>query len=228
MRDAIWNAGGTLFDALGATFHQAYTAFGYLGPALLGLFGGIGATLVWEGLLKPRRERRSIARVLLAENSHNLQMMTAASMIAAEKASGSGPQSVPSDFALSTIAFDALASGIGALPGQVIGEMVYLRAYYQTLNAMPAAFDAALDSARGTSSEQLFKAHGAMTQHIAIFRQTLDKAIHRVGLVQPLLAAEAYRWWVPWERSQRTGQMLNLDKQAETMRNNMAERSRLS
>jgi hypothetical protein len=42
-------------------------------PWVQGLFGGTGATLFWEGILKPVRARRSLAHVLAEEVAHNLQ-----------------------------------------------------------------------------------------------------------------------------------------------------------
>jgi hypothetical protein len=100
---------------------------------LTALFGGAGATLLWEVLLRPKRDRRNVAEVLSAELSHNMQMLAATAVNAR-------PDTVPPDLALSTMVFDAVTEKIGELPSETIGEVVFIYRYFQQLNALPLAY----------------------------------------------------------------------------------------
>lgn len=84
---------------------------------LAGLFGGIGATFVWEAFLRPVRERRNIAEVLSAEISLNLQLLAGAHIHAR-------PDKVPTDFELSTSIFDSVVARVGELPPDIVGEVI--------------------------------------------------------------------------------------------------------
>jgi hypothetical protein len=48
-----------------------------LATLLIGLFGGLGGVLIWEGLLKPRRTRRQLAAILSVEVQANLRKLRA-------------------------------------------------------------------------------------------------------------------------------------------------------
>jgi hypothetical protein len=92
---------------------------------LQGLLSGAGVVLLWEGLLKPRRDRRNLARVLTSEVSRNTEMI-ANTVVYCEL----HPRQIPVDFALATGVFDATVDRAGEFPVDVIGELVlfYMKA----------------------------------------------------------------------------------------------------
>ncbi|HEY7770272.1 hypothetical protein [Longimicrobium sp.] len=115
---------------------------------LSGLFGGAGATLLWELYLKPRRERKSVGRTIAGETSLNLQL------IALQLAAGEhNPGAVPSDFRLSTLAFEALASSIGELPTEPRQLVILLYNRVQYLNRLVDLYSHTVDKLRETPGE---------------------------------------------------------------------------
>ena len=157
---------------------------------LTALFGGAGATLLWEGILRPKRDRRNVAEVLSAELSHNLQMLAAAAVNAR-------PDSVPPDFALSTMVFDAVADKIGELPSGTIGEVVFVYRYFQQLNALPLAYGSSVDRLRETpeDAKHYQQLRREVQSIIDVYNSYVDKCIDRVNIVQPMLLKAAFPVW---------------------------------
>ncbi len=154
-----------------------------------GLFGGTGAVLVWELMLRPLVHGRAIAEVLSAEVSLNLEYLTAASLVARGN-------TIPMDFALSTSVFESVTDRIGDLPPNLVGEVVFLYRYFTELNKQPTAYGDTLKEYRnhhpGSSNHQgLERELGSL---IAVYNQNVHKAIARIQLVQPLLLKAASPW----------------------------------
>ncbi|MGE0554330.1 MAG: hypothetical protein AB7R55_12960 [Gemmatimonadales bacterium] len=105
------------------------------GPLIQGLFGGAGVTLLWEGLLKPRRELRSLARVLADEIEHDGQQGFRVMLyLAATK------KERPGDLVFSTAVFDAVAARIGEL-GDVCAAVVLFYQRVAAIRLMPEQYD---------------------------------------------------------------------------------------
>ena len=99
--------------------------------ALIGFFGGAGAVLIWELILKPRRERRNVARVIAAEVLVNLQFMYGRRV-----RQRSAPTHVPASSSLSLVAFQSVGDRIGELPADEIRAVVELYAHFDMLNRL--------------------------------------------------------------------------------------------
>jgi hypothetical protein len=79
---------------------------------LAGLFGGAGATLVWELAIKPRRERQAVARLLMAEMMLNRRIV-----INAQRGREAGTVTMPpSTRLLHATSYAASAQRLAELP----------------------------------------------------------------------------------------------------------------
>jgi hypothetical protein len=160
-------------------------------PWIQGLFGGAGATLAWEGLLKPTAARRSLAHVLAQEVGHDLQI--AAGARASIKYD---PDAVPGDFGLSTMIFDAVAARLGELP-HLTGEIVLLYRRAQVLNQMPRGFADSLREFRATSDPGTQRIVESELQSIlAAYHTGLTTFVNEANALLPKL----HRASVPWYR----------------------------
>lgn len=157
---------------------------------LAGLFGGIGATFVWEAFLRPVRERRNVAEVLSAEVSLNLQMLAGAHVHAR-------PDKVPPDFELSTAVFDSVVARIGELPPDRVGEVILLYKFFRRLNAIPRTYEQYVDGLRATpdNAPHLALIRSEIQQCIEVFNGHVVKAMDRCNVVQPELLRVAFPWW---------------------------------
>jgi hypothetical protein len=184
---------------------------------LLGLFGGVGAVIIWEIFIRPLREGRALAEVLAAEISFNLEYLVAASL--KPRTTGIGV-----DFSVSTSVFDSTVDRIGMLPPRLVGEVVFLYRYSSELNQLPKAYADLLTQYRsyGAGTENKLGSERELKGAIAVFGQNLDKAIKRIELVQPLLLAAARPWW-SW-RTWRSPKPIALD--VERLRERMERATR--
>ncbi len=170
-----------------------------------GLFGGAGATILWEVFLRPVVVGRSVAEVLSAEISLNLELLAAVQSLG-QKRTG-----IPADLSLSTVAFDSLTDRIGDLPPNLIGEVVFLYKYFHELNSMPKAWIDGVKELRGygATSANYKSTERELRQLIGVFRQYVQKSVDRTNLVQPTLLKAAAPWWSI--RGRRRRQPLALD-----------------
>src|SRR5262245_50263233 len=83
-----------------------------LATVIVGLFGGAGATLIWETAVKPSRDRRAFAQLLRTELAINRGIIK--NQIAAH--SGNPTLPPPKGVRLYTTVFDASASRLSDLP----------------------------------------------------------------------------------------------------------------
>lgn len=186
---------------------------------IAGLFGGIGAVLAWELFVRPMVQGRAIAEVLSAEVSFNLEYLSAASLVARAN-------SIPMDFAVSTIVFESVTDRIGDLPPNLVGEVVFLYRYFTELNKLPAGYGETLREFRGyePGSPNHQAAQRELAALIAVFNQNVQKAIARIELVQPLLLAAASPWWSIRGRRRRKPIMLDVDALRQRMERSMRDR----
>lgn len=191
-----------------------------------GLFGGIGAVLVWELFVRPLVQGRAIAEVLSAEVSFNLEYLTAAGLVAKSN-------SIPMDFSLSTTVFDSVIDHVGDLPPNLVGEVVFLYRYFTELNKQPTGYAEALREYRGqqaagrAGSPHQQAAERELAGIIAVFNQTIQKATARIQLVQPLLLKAAAPWWSVRGRRRREPIALDVDGLKHRMERSMAQRKLL-
>ena len=190
---------------------------------LTGLFGGAGATLLWELVLKPMRERRGIAEVLSAEVSMNLQLLGAASTLA-------NPRKIPPDFRLSTAVFESITDKVGELPPQLVAEVVFLYHYFTELNEQPKAYVDCVKEIRGydSGSQNCQSAEREILAQVAVFNQYVQKAITRINLVQPLLLKAAFPWWSPRRWRRRPAVLLKMEELQQRMAKSLREREALA
>jgi hypothetical protein len=179
--------------------HQTILGWQALSPWLQGLFGGAGVTLLWEGIVKPSRERRSLAHVLAEEIGHNLQY-AAGQRLYHEKE----PKIIPGDFTLSELVFSAIADRLGELP-ELTGEIVLCYRKAQALNAIPEAYTIILNEylhakealATGLPgvSEKYQNAQTAVRAHIGVYRSGLEGFVATANTLLPKLRRAATPWY---------------------------------
>lgn len=187
------------------------------------LFGGAGATLLWELVLKPMRERRAVAEVLAAEVSLNLQLLAAAGSLA-------NPRKIPPDFKLATRVFESIADKLGELPPQVVAEVVFLYHYFNELNEQPRAY---VDCVKEIRGYELDSANYRATEreifaNVAVFNQYVQKATVRINLTQPLLLRAAFPWWSPRRWRRRQPELLKVEELQQRMAKSLREREALA
>lgn len=164
---------------------------------LQGLFGGAGATLLWEGILKPHRDRRSLAHVLAVEISHNLQYAVGQRLYLNEN-----PKGLPGDFRLSNLVFQSVADRVGDLQ-DLAGDVVLICRQVDELNALPEGFTRALDqylAARGTDQRREVEARAQLDSILSVYRTGLETLIGRLNAVLPQLRRRSIAWYRPDQR----------------------------
>jgi len=111
-----------------------------LGGSILGLFGGVGATVVWEGLVRPARNRKHLARLLVAEIRMNLRQVEW--MIESRKAN---PEFLPLNLSLGTSIFDSFSAQVGDLPEELLLELIELYTRFRNLTQVGATLPTLLE-----------------------------------------------------------------------------------
>lgn len=189
---------------------------------LVGLFGGAGATFVWELVLKPLRERRAVAEVLSAEVSMNLQLLAAAKTLASSTR-------LPADFTVSTAVFDSVVTRIGELPPRLVGEVVFLYSYFSELNGQPRMYRESVKELRAyqAGTQKYTQVQMELLAQVGVFNQYVDKVIARVNLIQPLLLKAAFPWWSPRRWRRPPAVELKMDELAQRMARSQREREAL-
>jgi len=169
-----------------------------MAPVLQGLFGGAGATWLWEGLLKPRRDRRNLARALGAEVGLNMQLVAGASSLLVHK-----PNQIPLDYSLSAQVFLAVTARIGELEPVLMADVVVFYREIDALNQLPKAFTDALDEYRridradhaGRERAQRF-----LDSILTTYRMGLERTVQRGNQVLPRLRRTSRPLLLRWKR----------------------------
>jgi hypothetical protein len=172
-------------------------------PWIQGLFGGAGATLLWEGFLKPRRERRSLTHVLAEEVALNLEL--GANHI---EWFNHNPKGVPQDFRFLTTVYESVAERLGALPTRLVGEIVLLYAGMDAVNRIPSHFAHALERRDEMRMEQgrlqgpgvfakisVAARETELEMQLKTFRNGLEKAFERANRILPKLRRASISTW---------------------------------
>ncbi|MBK8058531.1 MAG: hypothetical protein IPK33_11910 [Gemmatimonadetes bacterium] len=181
-----------------------------LASLLAGLFGGAGATLLWELVLRPKREQRSIAEILAAEVSLNLQIL--AGMIVRADA-----KRIPGDFHLSTYVFDAAIDRIGELPTDDVGDVVLFYNQLHDLNRKAALFWRSVDDLRALPADSPHRAivTAELDSTIATFYGSINRTVTRANILQPRLLRAARPWWSLRRPTIGTTELLKVEEMQE-------------
>lgn len=174
---------------------------------LLALFGGAGATLTWEALLKPHLDRRSLAEVLAAEISINLQLLGVAKV-------GASATKVPPDFALGMSVYSSVLPRLGVLPPRLVGEAVFLYRYFEELSRLPTRYVHLIAELRTSDENPSLRAglEKELQVCVNVFNSYVDKAIDRINLVQPMLLAAAFPRWSFRRYKRRRSESLSFEE----------------
>lgn len=189
-----------------------------LTSVLAGLFGGVGATLLWEVVIKPMRERRSIAEVLAAEISINLQFLGADKVLLSAKK--------VNDIKLSTSVYTAVLPRLGDLPPNLVGEIVFLYKYFEEINEHPKIYAQLVEELR-TSPGHKEAIEGEIAACINVHNSYVPKAIHRINLNQKALLTAAFPWWSTRLYSKRPPQGLTYEELEGRIAKSQEERDKL-
>lgn len=178
-----------------------------LSPWIQGFFGGAGATLLWEGVLKPRRARRRVAHALAEEIA--LALTYAASQRLYVKHL---PKGVPGDFAMSDVVFNAVAAQLGELP-ELLGEIVIFYQGVRDLNHLPVGFAESLRAYRSAEVADQSIHQRELDSILGVYRSGLETCVDRANKLLPKLHKAAIPWY-RFDRRLRKPRLLSLDQLA--------------
>jgi hypothetical protein len=120
--------------------------------SLLGLFGGVGATALWEGFVRPTPTRRHLARLLVAEvriNYHQVEWLV--------KQRSDFPNFLPLNVSFSTSIFDSLAEQVGELPEDMLQDLVRLYGRFRNVTGIGSTLSAMFDAYESAAEESELK-----------------------------------------------------------------------
>lgn len=106
-----------------------------LAAAVVGALVGSLATLLWEAVLRPREERKSIAAALNSEVAFNLLMLDRYRGLSSEAS-----DNVPLDFAAATTVYKSLASRLGELPPDLAFVLASHYSALEAASSIPSLF----------------------------------------------------------------------------------------
>jgi hypothetical protein len=182
---------------LGAALAALWQWFSGKHPLLQGIFGGIGVTLLWEAVLKPWRERRAIARALLAEVQMNLERVIELQLVAERN-----PKSVPGDLSFSTTIYVALAARLGELPHSLLPHVVVVYRGFDYLSALVGPWHERVqryyEEDGGAGLRHLHETH--LRTMAANYREALDETVHRARDLYPRLFDASKPWFKLWSK----------------------------
>lgn len=114
--------------------------------AVLGALIGSATTIVWETLLKPRRERTGMAAALNAEVAFII-------LVVDRYVSRAERDEVPIDFRAPTTVYRALAGRLGELPPDIAFLLATLYSALDEANTLPAHYRAVLQYREGENGQ---------------------------------------------------------------------------
>jgi hypothetical protein len=168
-----------------------------LSPWFSGFFGGAGAILLWEGFLKPSRERRSLAHVLAEETAQNLNL---AAMQLNLIRTGRSPEAVRPWAPLSSIVFQAAVPRLGELPYHV-SKVIAVYRLLEIVNRYPPMIIAEWDDIRPELKGQ--QPTIEQSQRISRLRESLatfENWLDQFKRSSEKLLGELRKASVPWYR----------------------------
>ncbi|MHB1095567.1 MAG: hypothetical protein ACYC3F_05280 [Gemmatimonadaceae bacterium] len=177
-------------------------------PWIQGLFGGAAALLLWETLLKPMRERRSLSEVLAADLSQHLQAAAAGHI-----QRRAHPKTVPGENPFPLGIFDAVTARVGELPSALVGDVVMIYRILRRLNECAARAARLCEQMQHTDHPEragLFEE--LLVEHLADYERLLENFGERFATTQPRLIDCARPWWSPRTWRSRSPETLDARK----------------
>lgn len=186
---------------------------------------------LWEAVLKPKRERRSVAHALAEELSHNLQYA-----VGQRQYMNHDPKSVPSDFELSEIAFNAVGGKFGELRPHV-GRIMLVYRQVQALNKLPADYKETLLRERAEKAiipdvkeapghrERIARLDSELNAIVGVYKSGLEVLVDRINELLPKLRRASVPLW-RLDYYFRRKKRLSLSDSAETVAALAAQRKR--
>jgi hypothetical protein len=158
-----------------------------------GLFGGIGAIICWEVFIRPPRQGRDLAELLMMELSLNSGLLGSAIVSARSN-------QVPQDFRLATTLFTTHSGGLVHLPARLAGRVTNLYFVLDKINECPILYERYVDTLRQTDDVQIKLMIAAEAEAVVSwFHSRVRLALDRMGPIQDELYGLAYPWW-SWRR----------------------------
>lgn len=159
--------------------------------ALAAIFGGAGAVVLWEMVVRPLRVRREFSEILLTELSLNSSILGSAAAHAQHN-------QIDPAFRVSTKLYDLNSASLVALPAGLAGRVVNLYFLLANLNELPQRYEEYLDTLRATKDPELQQQIAGETQAvIARFNYRVRDVLERMGPIQTTLYRLAYPLWSP-------------------------------
>jgi hypothetical protein len=185
-----------------------------------GIFGGVGATLIWELALKPRWDRRNVALLLSTEVSLNLQLLGACQQLASA-------DKLFIDLSFGTDLYRSSLDRLGLLPPQAVRETVFLYRYFEDLNSYPQRYLSLKERLNSLPPDdpQRKWLTTEIRNTVAVFNDYVLKAINRASLTQPHLLSAARPWWHLSSHTDPKAKALDLEELSKLMSENAKRRA---
>jgi hypothetical protein len=187
---------------------------GAISPWLQGLFGGTGAMVLWNVVLEPGRQRRSLAKGIGAEVFLNLRQVALASALLRKQ-----QRVIPADLRLSLLTFTAVAPVIGYLDASLVTDLTGLYAEFAAVNRLVDAWAAASKEYRQLAGEDVGARHRheAHTKNLlVVYQHELGSAFQRANETLPRVRRAARYWFMRWKQGSVMDES-EIDKTADTM-----------
>jgi hypothetical protein len=149
---------------------------------IVSLFGGGGVLVLWEGLIKPRRERKSLEAGLAAEIHHAAQYMKSHLELADHQR-----RRVPPDFHVSTTIYRSVAARLGDLSGEQLGRVVPLYRQFEELNRIPSIYASYVQGSRSGDPVDRSQAQDESDLCMDTFYRMLGRVHAHATIVRPLV-----------------------------------------
>jgi len=128
---------------------------------LLALLGGVGGTIMWEGFVLRRRDRKSLARIIAAEIALNMALFKA--QVHLRK---TYPTTVESDFQVTRSVFDSVSKEVGIFSSDILEKILHFYFNVDQINRISTRFiDVQQNFEYNLNNEQKKKALGELSAY---------------------------------------------------------------
>lgn len=162
--------------------------------AVVGALVGSISTLLWEAFIKPKQEERSLAEMLAAELSLNLQIL--GGEIAQFR---QNPRTVPMRSPMQVQIYEATLSRLGQVPLPLINKVVHTYRLLYRINWSAERANLvieALGQLPDEDPEPTFL-RTRLEDEIAIYSRFSEEAARKLNELLPNLYKHASPWWSP-------------------------------
>jgi hypothetical protein len=165
-----------------------------LAVAIIGGLAGSALTFAWELFLKPLMAGRMLAEVIAADLS--LQLQAIAANLAQVRAN---PRTIPHRKPVPTVVYAAIASRLGELPRDVVGETILMYRSFERLNEVAelaaSIFEQMEVAEERADQTQLAVLTRRLHREVAQYHAMLEGSLARMNELQPKMVAHAMPWW---------------------------------